>query len=73
MDWDRVPGVLFSIPFGLNSQTPLIFIHSFLVHATCCRPARARYAVAELDMKNGLCYAEDRKRKDYYDSLEQMD
>ncbi len=36
-------------------------------------PARARYAVAELDMKNVLCYAEDRKRKDYYDSLEQMD
>ena len=30
MDWDRVPGVLFSIPIGLNSQTPLIFIHKFL-------------------------------------------
>ena len=39
MDWDRVPGVLFSIPFVLNSQTPLIFIHRFLVHATSCRPA----------------------------------
>ena len=70
MDWDRVPGILFSIPFGLNSQTPLIFIHRFLDHATCCRPARAPYG---FDMNLDSCYAEDRKRKDYYDSLEQMD
>jgi len=36
------------------------------------RPGRGTL-IPEVDMKNGLCYAEDRKRKDYYDSLEQMD
>ena len=67
MDWDRVPGVLFSIPFGLNSQTPFIFIHRSWSMRHCVFPARARYG---FDRNYISCYAEDRKRKDYYDSLE---
>ena len=43
MDWDRIPGVLFSIPFGLNSQTPFIFIHRSWSMRHCVFPARARY------------------------------
>ena len=72
MDWDRVPGVLFSIPFGLNSQTPLIFIHKFLGPCDMLSPGPGT-EVPVVDMNLDSCYAEDRKRKDYYDSLEQMD
>ncbi len=39
-------------------------------------PARAPAELqteVEFDMIVISCYAEDRKRKDYYDSLEQMD
>ena len=74
MDWDRVPGVLFSIPFGLNSQTPLIFIHMFLVHATSCPPGPGAVRwYLKLTWIWIRVMTADRKRKDYYDSLEQMD
>ena len=41
MDLPGSAGILHNYEARLNSQTPLIFIHRFLVHATCCRPAWA--------------------------------